>query len=119
ADAAHDQQDTISPRGAFSEDSLIAGCDGFLPPSPLSAQAIDALFRAHTGLASANDPSRCSALAYGDAIARGYATIDAARRCSILVPGDAAYFGPQGVAADSNVLWGDFYYVTPGTVATA
>src|SRR6185295_5324271 len=104
ADAGDDPGDVISNKGVFSQDISFPGCQGALPPAPLPDAARDALRRAHTGLASANDPAVCSGQPLGDGIARGFVTVDAARSCSILRPTDAGYFGPTGVATDANVL---------------
>ncbi|HEY0552676.1 MAG TPA: hypothetical protein VGG20_00305 [Thermoanaerobaculia bacterium] len=118
ADAARDPQDTVSPRGVLSGDATFAGCDGLLPPPPLSAAVIDHLARAHQGLASPLLGGSCAAQAFGDQVARGYATVDVTRRCTSLTPADPGYFGPDGVAASDNVLWGDFFLVDPaGNVA--
>ena len=119
ADAGGDPGDAISPVGPYSQDVTFSSCRGALPPPPLQPIAIDALRRAHTGLPSATDTTTCSGIAHGDNIARGYVTVDAARKCSLLHPGDAGYFGPDGVASAANVLWGDFFYITPGSLQAA
>lgn len=113
ADAPRDPADTISPQGTFSADAAFPGCAGALPPPPLPADLREQLRRAHQGLSLPLTANRCAGRALGDGVARGYVTVDVVRRCSSLTPADAGYFGPDGVAADDNVLWGDFYYVDP------
>ncbi|HEX4965440.1 MAG TPA: hypothetical protein VF173_31810 [Thermoanaerobaculia bacterium] len=115
ADQLRDPNDRISPRGSLSQEASFPGCDALLPPPVPPAAFVDALGRAHRGLASALAGGLCAAQAFSDPIARGYLTIDAVRRCSLLTPADPGYFGPDGVAANDNVLWGDFTYVDPAT----
>ncbi|HEV2843801.1 MAG TPA: hypothetical protein VG477_03065, partial [Thermoanaerobaculia bacterium] len=110
ADLARDPQDTISNQGALSQDITLPGCAS-LPPPVLPLNVLDHLRNAHTGKASALFNGNCSGLNRGDRIARGYLTIDVVKSCSDLRPGDTGYFGPDGVAASDNVLWGDFFYV--------
>lgn len=111
ADAGHDPKDTVSPKGGFSQDVAIPGCDGLLPPPPAPPVVVDHLVRAHQGLALPLLSGKCAAQALGDAIERGYVTVDVVRRCTTLTPADPGYFGPDGVAAHDNVLWGDFFLV--------
>ena len=114
ASVGQDPTDGISPRGELSQDVDLASCIGFLPPADLSQAFVDHVRRAHQGLSSPLLNDKCAARFFGTGIARGYATIDVVRRCSTLTPADAGYFGPDGVAANDNVLWGDFYLVDPG-----
>src|SRR3954470_7491809 len=111
ADAGHDPRDTVSPKGAFSQDAPFPGCDGLLPPLPPPPAVVDHLVKAHQGLASPLLGGKCAAQALGDSIERGYATVDVVRRCTTLTPADPGYFGPDGAAAHDNVLWGDFFLV--------
>jgi hypothetical protein len=106
ADPPRDPGDTVSPKGLLSEDIGIPGCEGLLPPAPLSSAMADHLVRAHQGLASPLLGGKCAAQFLGDSIERGYVTVDVARRCSTLTPEDPGYFGPDGVAGHDNVLWG-------------
>jgi hypothetical protein len=118
ADAPRDPGDKVSPKGILSEDVGIPGCEGLLPPAPLSSAMVDHLVRAHQGLASPLLGGKCAAQFLGDQVERGYVTVDVARRCSTLTPADPGYFGPDGVAGYDNVLWGDFFLVDPaGNVA--
>src|SRR4051794_17458917 len=98
ADAPRDPGDKVSPRGILSEDVGIPGCEGLLPPAPVSPALADHLVRAHQGLASPLLGGKCAAQFLGDSIERGYVTVDVARRCSPLTPADPGYFGPDGVA---------------------
>src|SRR3954470_13437399 len=61
ADFTHDPQDTVSPKGSLSQDVGVPGCDGLLPPPPLSAEVVDHLSRAHQGLPSPLLGGRCAA----------------------------------------------------------
>jgi hypothetical protein len=118
ADAPRDPGDTVSPKGFFSEDGGFPGCEGLLPPPVLTPAVVDHLVRAHQGLASPLLGGKCAAQLFGDSVERGYVTVDVARRCSTLTPADPGYFGPDGVAGHSNVLWGDFFLIDPaGNVA--
>jgi hypothetical protein len=118
ADAAHDPGDTLSPHGSLSQDVAFPNCGGLLPPPPLAPAIVDHLTRAHQGLSSPLLGGNCAAQAFGDQVVRGYATVDVTRRCTTLTPADPGYFGPDGVAASDNVLWGDFFLIDPaGSVA--
>jgi hypothetical protein len=85
------------------------GCGTLLPPQPLTAAAVTALANAHTGAPSASWGNQCGGTPVGDGKARGYVTIDVVNSCSTLFPSDVAYFA--GVAADSNVLFGQYSVV--------
>lgn len=113
ADAARDRGNVISPQGSLSQDVSFPGCAGLLPPTPPTAAMVEGLRRAHRGLSSSLAGGQCMGQLFGDQITRGYVTVDVARRCSPLTPADPGYFGPDGVAGDDNVLWGDFIYVDP------
>jgi hypothetical protein len=113
ASAGQDPSDQISPEGDLSQDSNYASCNGLLPPAAVPPSLADELRKLHQGLGSSLIDGRCAAQFLGTGIARGYVTIDVVRRCSLLTPDDAGYFGPDGVAAHDNVLWGDFFFVDP------
>lgn len=84
----------------------------------------------HRGLPdpTAGSPSQglCAGEDYGDAIARGYVTVDVVDECSgiqldkIYSPADSIYpyfadgGASAGIAIVSNRLWGDYFIVNPG-----
>ncbi len=115
ASAGQDPGDTISPQGDFSQDINFASCNGQLPPPQLPSSFISHLQNSLTGLSSTILGNRCAGLAFGDRIARGYVTVDTVNNCTLRFPGDAGYFvaGGQGDATNQNVLWGDYFYVSP------
>jgi hypothetical protein len=113
ASFGQDPTDSISPQGEISRDVTFAGCSGLLPPPAPSAAVVDHLRKAHQGLGSPLLEGKCAAQPWRDGVARGYVTVDVVNRCSSLTPASAGYFGPEGVAAHDNVLWGDFYLVDP------
>jgi hypothetical protein len=115
ASAGQDPTDSISPRGAFSQDIDFPSCQGVLPPPPLPS-----FFTAHLQAALTGRPSlvlggKCAGQALGDNLARGYITADTVSNCSLEFPGDVGYFaaGGSGDATDQNVLWGDWALVAP------
>jgi hypothetical protein len=114
ATAGQDPWDTLSPKGVFSQDINFASCTGLLPlPATLPASFVASLRAAHTGRSSAV-LGGCAGRDLGDNVARGYVTVDTVNQCTLLTPNFlAGYFGPNGVATDQNVLWGDFFYVDP------
>jgi hypothetical protein len=115
ASAGQDPGDTISPKGMFSHDINFTSCTGQLPLGPLSATYVDHLKKSLTGQASSLLGGRCAGQVFGDNIARGYVTIDTVNNCTLRFPGDAGYFGAGGTgdATNQNVLWGDYFFVTP------
>jgi hypothetical protein len=110
ASAGQDPTDTISPKGALSQDINFASCTGALPLPQLPAIYISHLQNSLTGQPSALLGGNCAGQAFGDNIARGYVTMDTVDQCSTFFPGDAGYFvsGGTGVATNQNVLWGDW-----------
>jgi len=116
ASAGQDPGDTISPKGAFSQDINFANCAGQLPPPALPADFVQHLQRSLTGQPSPILQNRCAGRELGDNLARGYVTVDAVSNCTLRFPGDAGYFsvGGAGDATNRNVLWGDYFYVHPG-----
>jgi hypothetical protein len=113
ASAGQDPNDTISPKGAFSQDVNFASCTGLLPTPPLPASFIQHLQLSLTGKPSPILGNNCAGRDLGDNIARGYITVDAVQNCTLRFPGDLGYFlaGGTGDATDQNVLWGDYVYV--------
>lgn len=93
--------------------------------TPAERATITAL---HRGLPdpTAGSPSEglCAGEPYGDAIARGYITIDVVDECSgiqlddLFTPAWPGYFsdggGGGGIAILSNHIWGDYFIVNPG-----
>ena len=119
ASAGQDPGDTISPKGAFSQDINFASCSGLLPPpATLPASFVAHLQAATTGQPDALFSGHCFGRALPgptatDNIGRGYITVDTVNNCTFRNPGSAGYFGPGGTgdATDQNVLWGDYFYV--------
>ncbi len=109
ASAGQDPQDTISPKGLFSQDIDFASCSA-LPLPALPGSFVAHLRAAHSGQFS---PilNGCAGRTLGDGHFRGYVTVDTVSSCAPLGPGDAGYFGPGGIATGQNVLWGDYLYV--------
>ena len=116
ASAGQDPNDTISPKGDFSQDINFASCAGQLPPPPLPASFTAHLQASLTGKSSSVLGNRCAGRDLGDNVARGYVTVDTVNNCTLRFPGDAGYFAPGGTgdATNQNVLWGDYFYVNPG-----
>jgi len=113
ASAGQDSKDTISPKGAFSQDINFASCSGQLPLGPLPANYIAHLQQALTGHQSQLFNNLCFGLNHGDNVARGYITVDTVSSCTLQNPGDVGYFGAggSGFATNQNVLWGDYFFV--------
>ena len=119
ADDGNDPSDSISPQGPSSQDISFPNCNGILPYSnpALDATYIDHVQSALTGQASTVFFSgKCSGIDHGDRLARGYVTVDSVSFCSQDFPQDVGYFiaGGNGTANNSNVLWGDYFYVNTG-----
>jgi hypothetical protein len=116
ASAGQDPNDTISPKGQFSQDINFASCQGQLPTGALPASFVTHLQTSLTGQFSSL-LGGCAGLAYGDNIARGYVTVDTVNNCTLRFPGDLGYFaaGGTGDATNQNVLWGDYFFVNSAT----
>ncbi|AKV02710.1 hypothetical protein AKJ09_09373 [Labilithrix luteola] len=111
ASAGQDPSDKTSPRGMFSQDINFASCTGVLPPPRLSAADVADLVSAHTGKASpVRFGGQCVGASHGDAIARGYVTLDLVNQCSQHAPNDPGYFGAggTGVATNQNNILGTY-----------
>jgi hypothetical protein len=118
APADLDPADTVSPQGALSDDDGgFTGCSSQLPPDPLPALFVDHLQTSLTGEASVLFGGNCFGRQLGDDIARGYVTVDVVDSCSLQFPGSPGYFGAggTGTALNDNILWGNYYYVEPGS----
>lgn len=113
----------ISPNGPLSDTgSVFPGCDASHPD--VAGLNRDSLQAAHTGRPlPGTTPAQClSSGSRGPGVATGYITVDVANRCSATTvgetrntPADPAYFesGGTGLAADNNVLWGEYFYLDP------
>jgi len=117
---------TASPHGELSDaNTAFPGCDGNVKAVTAFTQANwDYLQAAHTGRPlPGSSPSQCLGSGRsGSQVATGYITIDVVNRCSGAsvgkkenTPSDPAYFaaGGTGLAADDNVLWGEYIAVNP------
>lgn len=114
ATAGQDPADTLSPKGAYSQDINFGSCAGRLPPPPMSAAELASVQAALTGRPSPLGDHLCAGRDLGDRVARGYITLDAVNNCTLRNPGDAGYFdgpGTSGDATEQNVLWGTWYIV--------
>src|SRR4051794_37665561 len=109
ASAGQDPNNSISPKGAKSQDINFASCTGQLPPPPLPAAFIQHLALALTGKASPLFSGLCSGRNLGDNVARGYITVDTVNNCTLRLPSDPAYFSSD--ITFQNVLFGDYFYV--------
>jgi hypothetical protein len=108
ASAGQDPFDTISPKGAKSQDVNFASCTGQLPPPPLPAAFIQHLQLSLTGKASPVLNNLCAGLNLGDNIARGYVTVDTVNNCTLRDASNPAYFASD--ISFQNVLWGDYIF---------
>jgi hypothetical protein len=119
ASTGQDPNDTISPKGARSQDVNFPSCNGLLPLPALPASFVQHLQLSLTGKPSPVLNNLCAGRNLGDNIARGYITVDAVNGCTLRFPGDVGYFsaGGKGDASNQNVLWGDYIYVNPATGA--
>ena len=88
------------------------GCPAVMYPQRLDAQTVTDLRNAHSGQPTGLFASACASSAYGDPVARGYATVDVVNGCDAQgrLPDDDGYFvdGGSGVASNDNVLFGDW-----------
>jgi hypothetical protein len=116
ASTGQDPNDTISPKGIYSQDINFASCQGILPPPQLPAVYTNHLAASLTGQPSVLLGGLCAGRRLGDNIARGYMTMDVVNDCSLRFPGDVGYFGAGGTgdALDNNVLFGDYEYFNAG-----
>jgi hypothetical protein len=113
ASAGQDPQDTISPKGAYSQDINFSFCSQLqLPYPPLPGSFVAHLRAAHSGQFS---PilNGCAGMDRGDGRLRGYVTVDTVSDCTLRRAGDVGYFGAGGVVTNQNVLWGDVIYLDP------
>ena len=122
ADDEIDTTNRVSPQGALSQDINFPPSGGADPALPtchglltrLSASAVTALRNAHTGQASSLLGGNCASTSRGDAVARGFVTVDTVGRCTSfdpLAPDWAGYFTPD-VLDLRNILFGEYWIVT-------
>jgi hypothetical protein len=116
ASSGQDPNDTISPKGPFSQDINFPSCQGILPPPPLPPQFTAHMQASLTGRLS-QIYGACAGQALGDNIARGFITVDTVNNCTVHFPNDIGYFGAGGTgdATNQNVLWGDWALVAPNS----
>jgi hypothetical protein len=113
----------VSNVGSLSKDGDdFAGCNTAAVSANLQTRDQAWLRAAHTGRAlKGRQAGKCAGSGRaGASVATGYITVDTVNRCSppsisstVNTPADPAYFadGGQGLASNSNVLWGDVYWV--------
>lgn len=113
----------LSNVGSLSKDGdEFAGCDTAAVSATFQSRGQAWLRAAHTGRAlKGKQAGKCAGSGRGGAaMATGYITVDTVNRCSppsisttVNTPADPTYFadGGQGLASNSNVLWGDVYWV--------
>lgn len=97
-----------SPVGALSDGAVtFPGCGASVTPTRIAAETLQ---RSHTGR---KVRGLCLASQRKDQMATGYVTVDVVNSCSALNPSAPGYFvhGGQGVAANHNVLLGEYAYV--------
>jgi hypothetical protein len=114
ASAGQDPNDTISPKGQFSEDIDFASCKGFLPLPDLPPIYLTHVQGSLTGKPSPLFNNVCFGQNLGDNVARGYITIDTVNKCTLRYPGQDGYFASAagaGDVTDQNVLWGSWYII--------
>jgi hypothetical protein len=109
ASAGQDPTDTISPKGAKSQDINFSSCTGQLPPPPLPVAFIQHLDLSLTGKASPVFNGQCAGQNLGDNVARGYITFDTVNNCTLRDASNPSYFSSD--ISFQNVLWGDYIYV--------
>ena len=99
---------SASPVGRLSDAATpFPGCASTVAPVQVAAVPLQ---HAHTGRAVSG---LCLASQRRDEMATGYVTVDVVNSCSPLNPSSPGYFvhGGQGVAANDNVLLGEYAYV--------
>jgi uncharacterized protein DUF11/thrombospondin type 3 repeat protein len=99
---------SLSPAGTLSAANLaFPGCGTSVATRNVSAVPLQ---RAHLGLKTRG---LCMASQRRDLMATGYLTVDVVNSCSPLNPSSPGYFvnGGKGVAANDNVLLGEYAYV--------
>ncbi len=98
----------LSPIGALSGAAVtFPGCEAAVATQPVATVLLQ---RAHLGL---KVRGQCMASERKDRMVTGYVTVDVVNSCSPLNPSSPGYFvaGGKGVAANDNVLLGEYSYV--------
>jgi hypothetical protein len=114
--AGQDFNDTVSPKGFFSQDINFASCSGILSTPTNNLSVVPELYTTYlraalTGQASSFHAGQCVARNLGTpSIARGYITVDTVNSCTLQFPSDVSY---PAFITFQNVLWGDYSYVNP------
>lgn len=95
--------------------SSATGCDALLPPMAPSADAVESLQHALGGQPATGFGGKCVGAGHGDALLRGYLTVDVVSQCSAKLPDAPGYFaaGGAGIASDVNALQGAFALLDP------
>lgn len=116
-------QTPIADPGEFSLPNFVPGGCSFPLPANLPASLHTYIRNLHTGLAAPagfGNSGLCGAPDEGfatadEGVATGYLTIDVVNDCSLAFPGNPGYFadGGTGIAANDNVLWGDYFLADP------
>jgi hypothetical protein len=100
-------------RGELPGDLAIPCNNGAVPTRQLPPEQIEALRLAHAGQPVPANGDLCSAVDHGDTLLRGYVTIDNSLGCTggntAVFPRDPGYFGLGGIAANENVLTGQYF----------
>jgi len=113
ASAGQDPGDRISNQGPFSQDINFASCSGQLPyADPVLTPAFRAdLISGLAGGPMLSRGARCVGAKHGDAILRGYVTIDTVNHCTQALPTDPNY--AQIALTAQNAMAGEFLLVEP------
>ena len=123
SDEQSDPDDTISPHGLNPEwdgsflDTGVFGAEDCASIFPFFINPVlqgTRLEELQAKLTGKPVDGACFGADHGDAIARGYITIDNADTCSLLFPNDPGYFTDginPAIANNNNVLWGDVFHV--------
>ena len=109
----------ISNQGILSQDINFPGSTGpcgststlYNAPDPTLAIKVQNIQQVHRGLGSPLN-GLCWGANHGDAIARGYVTIDSVTSCTLSTPASVGYFN-GGIADNRNILWGDSIVLNP------
>ncbi|HRC84481.1 MAG TPA: hypothetical protein PK413_02595 [Thermoanaerobaculia bacterium] len=88
-------------------------CAGAIPVPALDSTARADLQAQHTGRGSSQFGGLCAAVDHGDAIARGFLTVDMMNNCTSNLHAGPGFFigGGGGDASNANQLLGDYFYV--------